>query len=72
MVDDTLTITEAGQKTQQMNAHFKVDIWKQTHDDKNVFHESFDQEYNLTETNQTKYLGYFLSSDGSNLQNIKK
>ena len=29
----------------------KVDIWKQKHDDKNVFHESFDQEHNLTETN---------------------
>lgn len=60
-------------KSKQINevSELKVDIWQQNHDDKDVFHESFDQEHNLTDTNQTKYLGCVLSSDGSNLQNIK-
>ena len=104
MVDDTVTVTEAGQKTQQMNAflnvqaaekrlqfsefkchtmtihkskeinavsELKVDIWKQTHDDDNSFHEAFDYEHNLKDTIQTKYLGCMLSNDGSNSQNIK-
>ena len=104
MVDDTVTVTEAGHKTQQMNAYFnvqaaekrlqfsefkchtmtihkskqinavselKVDIWKQTHDDNNCFHETFDYEHNLKDTIQTKYLGCMLSNDGSNSQNIK-
>ena len=104
MVDDTVTITEAGHKTQQMNAFFnvqaagkklqfselkchtmvvhkmkhinelselKVDIWKQKHDDQNVFHETFDHEHTLKDTIQTKYLGCILSKDGSNYQNVK-
>ena len=104
MVDDTVTITEVGHKTQQMNAFFnvkaaekklqfselkchtmvmkkskhinevselKVDIWKRTHDKKNTFHETFDQEHKLKDTNKTKYLGCILSNDGSNSKNIK-
>ena len=104
MVDDTVTITEVGHKTQQMNAFFnvkaaekklqfselkshtmvvhkskhinevselKVDIWNQTHDENNTFHETFDHEHKLKDTIQTKYLGCILSNDGSNSKNIK-
>ena len=52
-------------KSKQINevSELKVDIYRQNHDDKDVFHESFDQEHNLTDTNQTKYLGCVLSSE---------
>ena len=52
-------------------SELKVDIWKQTRDDKNVFHETFDYEHNLKDTLQTKYLGCILSNDGSNSKNVK-
>ena len=99
MVDDTLTITEAGHETQQINAscrkrlqfseikchtmivhkskqinevsELKVDTWKQTHDDMNVFQDTFDNEHNLKGTNETKYLCCVLFSCGRNPQNIK-
>ena len=59
-------------KSKQINevSELKVDTWKQTHDDKNVSQETFDNEHNLKGTNQTKYMGCVLSSDGSNSQNI--
>ena len=104
MVDDTVTVTETGHKTQQMNAYFnvkaaekklqfselkchtmlihkdkninqvselKVDIWRQEHNDKNNFIETFDGEHTVKETAQTKYLGCILSKDGTNTKNIK-
>ena len=100
MVDVTVTVTEAGHKTQQINAFFNVqaaekrlqfsefkchsmtvhkskdinqvselndDIWKQTHDEKNTFHEEFGSEHNLKDTYHTKYLGCILSNDGKKL-----
>ena len=45
--------------------------WRQEHDDKNNFIETFDGEHTVKETAQTKYLGCILSKDGTNTKNIK-
>ena len=104
MVDETVTITEAGHKTQQMKAFFnikaaeknlqfiihkshtmivhkskhinevselKVDILKQNHDEKNIFHETYDNEQPLKDTFHTKYLGCIMCKYGSNSNNVK-
>ena len=52
-------------------SELKVDIWKQTHDKKDDFHELYDGEHTLKETLQTKYLGCILSNDGTNNAGIK-
>ena len=52
-------------------SELKVDVWKQTHDEENVFNESYDGEHTLKVTSQTKYLGCILSNDGTNNASIK-
>ena len=82
MMDDTISVTEIGHKTQQMNAYFnvktaekklqfselkchkmviqkskknnpgsdlKVDIWKQSHDKRNVWGKILEGDHILTE-----------------------
>lgn len=60
-------------KSKRINSvsELKVEFWKQKHDEKNIFHESFDYEHNFKDTVQTKYLGCILSNDGSNHHNVK-
>ena len=53
------------------SCELKVDVWKQTHDEENVFNESYDGEHTLKVTSQTKYLGCILSNDGTNNARIK-
>ena len=52
-------------------SELKVDIWKQNHDEKNIFHETFDNEHTLKDSFQTKYLGFILSKDVSISNNVK-
>ena len=49
----------------------KVSIWKQTHDKKDIFYESYDGEHTIKEKTQTKYQGCIISNDGTNIVGIK-
>ena len=52
-------------------SELKVHIWKQTHDEKNTFHEEFESELNLKDTSHTKHLGCILSNDKKNTKTLK-